>query len=374
MNHTIKLLSVAFLLCVCTTSAFAAEKEIQVTAADGFALDGRLAYPDDAELDKLSRVIVLLHGSGPQSMDEDLTAVTRGGKSNLFFKTLSDALVAKGLSVLRYNKRSYQSQLAIKADGAFAQSESFKAYAANPLKYFIDDAAAAVAHARKLCPAAKIYLLGHSQGAAIALWLTREVENIAGVALIGFANPPLESLLLEQVVYRYLPLFDKADANRDGFLDKEEQAGPDPVKTSIRAQMSLIDQDVDGKLSRAEFMAGNYSNLLFADMLGSAYRQEEARRPRLSDIVKTLDIPVVFFQGQWDNQTPAYYAMAVQLANRAVWKKDNLSFHFFPKLGHALDPRDEYLDLQFDTIDPEALGVLVEKLDALFKGGEAEQE
>jgi pimeloyl-ACP methyl ester carboxylesterase len=367
MKLLIKLLVVLF-LCGSTTTGFAAEIEIQVIGTDGFALEGRLAYPDDTVIAELPRVIVLLHGSGPQSMDEDLTAVTRDNKSNLFFKVLSDALITKGFGVLRYHKRSHQIQLAAKADPAFAQSNLVKAVSANPLKYFIDDGAAAVRKAREVCPAAKIYLLGHSQGTYIALWLTEEMEEIAGIGLIGFANPPLETLVLEQTVYRSLPMFDKVDEDRDGYLNKEELAQPDPMISALKAQMALIDLDGDGRLARAEFMAGNYTNLMFADMLGSAYREEEARRPRPVDIIKELDIPVVFLQGEWDNQTPAYNALAVQLANRAMWKKSNLSFHIFPKLGHALDRREEYLDLQFDTIDPEAKTVLVETLDELFKG------
>ena len=373
MNMVIRLL-VLLLQCGLATAVVAAEREIRVEGADGFVLEGRLAHPEGAELEDLTRVIVLLHGSGPQSMDEDLTAVTRDGKSNLFFKTLSDALVTRGFGVLRYHKRSYQSRLAIEADPLFVRGEVFKAFSANPLKYFIDDGAAAAARARALCPAARIYLLGHSQGTSIALWLTREVEEIAGVALIGFANPPLDTLVLEQTVYRPLGIFDEADADRDGFLSRKELARPDPLLRSLEAQMSLVDQDGDGRLARAEFMAGNYSNLLFSDLLGSAYRVEEARRPCPADVVKELDIPVVFFQGEWDNQTPAYSALAVQLANRALWKKDNLSFHFFPKLGHALDRRDDYRDLRYDTIDAATKQVLVERLDALFPGRESGSE
>jgi len=44
-----------------------------------------------------------------------------------------------------------------------------------------------------------------------------------------------------------------------------------------RAQLPLLDLDGDGRISRSEFMAGNFSNLLF-DMSSSmpAYRVQEA--------------------------------------------------------------------------------------------------
>ena len=355
------------LLAICLAlPASAAEKEIAVTGRDGFELSGRLAYPDTTAPVALSRVIVLLHGSGPQSMDEDLTAVTRDGKSNLFFKTVSDALIGQGFGVLRYNKRSYQCQTAAATDPTFYQSELFQAFMADPLHYFIEDAAAATDLARTLCPAAKIYLLGHSQGTYLALWLAHQDRDIAGVALVGFANSPVEALMLEQTVYRFLPVFTEADGNADGYLDLNELAGSDPILMSLKFQMGLLDLDQDSRISRSEFKAGNYVNLLFTDPFGPAYRTEEARRPRPADAVKDLQIPVIFLQGGWDNQTPAYNVLAVQLANRMRWKKENLTFHVFPRLGHALDHRDSYRDIHFDTIDPEALQTMCETLSERF--------
>ena len=345
----------------------AAEQEIAVTGHDGFELSGRLAYPDEADPAALAAVIVLLHGSGPQSMDEDLTAATRGGKSNLFFKTVSDALVGKGFGVLRYHKRSHQCQLAAAQDPSFYQSELFQAFMADPLNDFIDDAVAATDLARALCPAAKVYLLGHSQGTYLALWLAHQDRNIAGVALIGFANSPLETLMLEQTVYRSLPVFTAADSNADGYLDLTEMSGNDPILMSLKFQMGLLDLDQDSRISQSEFKAGNYVNLLFSDPFGPAYRTEEARRPRPADAVKDLTIPVVFLQGGWDNQTPAYNVLAVQIANQMRWKKENLIFHVFPELGHALDHRDSYSDIQYDTVDPEALRVMSETLAERFR-------
>ena len=345
----------------------AAEQDVAVTGHDGFELSGRLAYPDATDPAALTRVIVLLHGSGPQSMDEDLTAVTRDGKTNLFFKTVSDALVGEGFGVLRYNKRSYQCQTAAAADPSFYQSELFQSFMADPLNYFIEDAVAATDLARSLCPAAQVYLLGHSQGTYLALWLAHQDRNIAGVALVGFANSPLEALMLEQTVYRSLPYFTGADGNADGYLDLTEMSGSDPVLMSLRFQMGSLDLDQDSRISLDEFKAGNYVNLLLADPFGSAYRTEEARRPRPADAVKDLQVPVVFLQGAWDNQTPAYNVLAVQIANHLQWQKDNLTFHVFPGLGHALDHRDAYGDLGFDTIDPEALRVLRETLADRFR-------
>jgi pimeloyl-ACP methyl ester carboxylesterase len=334
------------------------EEAFPVVGSDGFELDGLLAIPDGGAVE---RVVVLLHGSGPQSMDSDLTAVTRGGKQNLLFKDLSSALVAAGFAVVRYNKRSYQVSLELQQDPSFVQSEAYTTFASNPLNYFVDDAVAAVRQVRDRYPDAELRLFGHSQGAYVALQVSQQVPDIAGLALVGFALSSTDVMLFEQTVYRPLPLFTDLDGNGDGLLDAEELGSADPVAASLSAQMAIIDLDGDGSLSQAEMQAGNLSNLVIRDLAGSL-RAQEAAYPRPAEILAGLDMDVVFFQGLWDNQTPAYNALAVQLVARIVWQKNNFRFHFFPELGHALDARDRYDDLQYSTIDPDALATIVREI------------
>jgi hypothetical protein len=85
---------------------------------------------------------VLIHGSGPQDMNEDISDISASGTKNLFFVDVSSALVSKGFAVIRYNKRAYQWKKAVKNDTAFVNSSKYKKYAANPLKHFVEDAAA----------------------------------------------------------------------------------------------------------------------------------------------------------------------------------------------------------------------------------------
>lgn len=339
------------------------DQVFDVVGSDGFVLEGRIALPAADSL--VERIVVLLHGSGPQSMDEDLSTVTRDGKQNLFFRDLSDALSPAGFAVLRYNKRSYQSNLRRQRDPTFAGSEIFVAYAANPLKYFVDDAMAAVRDVEKRFPDADIYLLGHSQGSYIALQVAREMPQVKGVALIGFALSSTDVLIFEQTVYRPLPLFGALDTNMDDVLDSTELGADDPVANSLRSQMAIIDLDTDGMLSEMEFQAGNLSNLMLSDGAG-ILREQEARYPRPAEILAAATFKVAFFQGMWDNQTPAYNTQAVELVARHVWGKDAFRFFYFDGLGHALDARTGYGDLRFDTIDPGAKETIVRELDSFF--------
>lgn len=358
-----RLLCAPLLLLLVAGAAGAGEEALTIKSFDGYGLDARLATPEGGA-DKL---IVLIHGSGPNDMDENLSRATRGGKQKiLFFKELSDRLVARGFGVLRYNKRSFQFGLSFKKDPEFRSKPAVKGFTANPLKYFVDDAGAMVGYLRARFPRASVYLLGHSQGCYIGLQLAHADPKIKGVALIGFAMSTLDTLVHEQVIHRPVRLFRKADTNGDERLDARELAADTKLTRTLRAQMAIVDLNGDKVLSFDELRAANMSNLLVRDMIGQAYRQQEARYPRIATILKTLQAKVAWFQGEWDNQTPAYQARSVQLVNRAMWRKPNFSFTFFPKLGHALDPRASYDELFYQVPDPRALDKVADTLKKFF--------
>ncbi len=331
---------------------------------DGYRLDYEIDYPPGKNT---SRVVVLVHGSGPQDMHEDLSAVSAPGTKNYFFNDLSAALTKKGFAVVRYNKRAYQLGEQLKKDPAFAKSSTFKEFSARPLDTTIKDAEAFVKFAAKTFPGARVYLLGHSEGAMISLHVADRGNAIPGVALIGFATQSQDSLLFEQMVYRSLHYFDSLDNDRDGVLTALELAADNPVAKSLSGQLPFLDQDKSGRLERSEFMGGNLVNIL-ADTPGmEEWRREEAALKRPAAIIKAATFNVSFFQGELDNQTPAYNARAVQLANTLIWKKPNLHFRFFPGLGHALDKRTDYHDLVFRPADKQALEELAADLSSRWK-------
>ncbi len=349
-------------LLVLALPALADEQAVTVKSFDGFGLEARIATPAAGP----KKVIVILHGSGPSNMDGDITSATRNRQKNLFYKDLSDALVKEGFGVLRYNKRSYQIGLSIRADPEFRGKPVFKGYLANPLKYFVDDAAAMAAFARKRFPASKVYLLGHSQGSYIALQLAHSTTFIKGVALIGFALSGIDTLIFEQTAYRPMSLFRGLDKDRNGLIEAQELEGGGTLGRQLKAQLGVIDLDADGKISETELKAGNLSNLILRDAVGQAYRIQEAKYPRVAEILKATRLKVAFFQGNWDNQTPPYNARSVQLINKLIWKKPTLRFWFFPRRGHALDPREGYADLQYQPADPKILQTLASELKAFF--------
>ncbi|MDP2865789.1 MAG: alpha/beta fold hydrolase [Elusimicrobiota bacterium] len=352
------------LLALNTASFCRAGAPQNLKSFDGLRLDYEIDYPADKNA---SRVVVLLHGSGPQDMREDLSAVSAPGTKNYFFTDVSAALTAKGFAVVRYNKRGYQLQQLLKKDPSLARTSKFTKYIKKPLTATIRDAEAFAKFAAKTFPGARIYLLGHSEGSRIALHVADRNKFISGAGLIGLNTQSLDTTIFEQFVYRQLHYFDSLDADHNGGLTAEELAADDPIAKSLVGQMPVIDQDKSGTLERSEFMGASLMNIL-ADMPGvMEWREEEAALKRPASVLRDAAFDVSLFQGNLDNQTQSYNAKALQLANTLSWKKPNLHFKFFPGLGHALDKRADYQDLVFKPADKQALGELAAELDSRWK-------
>jgi pimeloyl-ACP methyl ester carboxylesterase len=335
--------------------------------ADGLVLHYVIDRPDGMVDTAVKRVVVLVHGSGPESMDEDLTALTiPAGTPNLFFRDVSSALVSRGFVVLRYDKRSYELASRVKADAAYAKSADFQRQQAHPLRNLVEDLRHFAELTHKRFPAADVYLLGHSEGTQVALRVADQVDFIKGVALIGFTGETLDSAFFEQLVYRQLGLFRELDRNVDGVIDATELAVGTPLAKALQRQLGTLDQDGDGRISETEFKAGNYVSRVLRSIVPPAYAADEASLPKPLDIIARARFRILFLQGEWDNQTPAYQTHAVQIANRLVWKKDTLDFVYFPRAGHALDPRDSINDLHFRKTPDETLKQLGGEMDRVF--------
>jgi pimeloyl-ACP methyl ester carboxylesterase len=301
-------------------------------------------------------------------MDEDLSAVTEGKAPNPFLKDLSSALRAEGFAVLRYHKRSYQARLRLAQDPEFSNSAEFAALAADPLGSFFDDAVLALDHCARVLPDARRYLVGHSQGANLAVQVARTRRDLAGVGLIGFTLMGTPTLVFEQTAYRPLGLLEALDADHDGALDAQELGADDHTARGLAAQMGVLDLDGDGRLSRAEFMGGNLSNWVLKPELLAGFdplRVREASWPSMPAALVEVAAPVAFFVGERDNQTPAYNVKAAEMAAPHRRPRPRWTFHYFPGLGHALDPREGYGDLVYRRAAPEALATVAKAMRAL---------
>ena len=152
------------------------EREVAV-GSEGRTLPGTLTLPNGRGP---FPAVVLVHGSGPQDRDETIGP-------NRPFLDIARGLAARGVAVLRYEKRTK----ARPGD-----------YANGPLTVDTEttqDAVLAVALLRTLkdVDGRRVYVLGHSQGAMMAPRITQRASATGAILLAAPARPLLD-ILIEQ--------------------------------------------------------------------------------------------------------------------------------------------------------------------------------
>ena len=157
------------------------EREVKVGSTE-WALPGTLTLP--AQGSGPYPALVLVQGSGPHDRDE-----TVGGTK--VFRDLAGGLAARGVAVLRYEKRT-------KTHG-----ERMKGLAITVKEEVVDDALAAVALLRSQpeVDPKRVALLGHSLGGMLAPRIAAADPTLAGVVIVAGNTRPLDVLAAEQLDY-----------------------------------------------------------------------------------------------------------------------------------------------------------------------------
>ena len=159
--------------------AKAREREVTVGSGE-WALPGTLSLP--AQGSGPFPALVLVHGSGPQDRDE-----TVGGTK--VFRDLAGGLAARGVAVLRYEKRT-------RVHGA-----KMKGLEVTPKEEVVDDALAALALLRGEAgiDPRRVALLGHSLGGMLAPRIAGLDPRIAGIVVMAGNTRPPEDLVVDQM-------------------------------------------------------------------------------------------------------------------------------------------------------------------------------
>lgn len=160
--------------------AYAAESNIALKTATG-TLAGTLSLPAKGSA---IPVVLLIAGSGPT--DRDGNSPTLPGKNDAL-KLLANALAARGIASVRYDKRG----IGVSAPAMTAEKDlRFDTY--------VDDAAGWVKllHANKRFT--KIIIAGHSEGALLGA-IAAERGNVAAYVSLEGAGRPAYTVLREQL-------------------------------------------------------------------------------------------------------------------------------------------------------------------------------
>lgn len=275
--------------------------EYEITVGDiNEPLDGLLTLPSGVSNPP---VVILVHGSGQNDMDETIGAV-----SNKPFRDLAHGLAKNGIASIRYNKRYYQYTDNI--------PENMTVY-----DEVLNDVASAILLAKERgdVDASRIYVVGHSLGGMLCPKIALDHEEVVGIISLAGSPRNLEDIIYDQAVY--LAQIDETSSEDEKTLYLE----------SIQADVERVKNLTDQELSEPILGCTGYywKSLLEIDT---------------KTIVTELKIPMLFLQGSADFQV-------FPNIDFAMWKEllegnENVSFIQYEGLNHLFMPTTGATDIE----------------------------
>jgi pimeloyl-ACP methyl ester carboxylesterase len=280
-----------------------AAEDVRVAVEPGVVLAGTLTLPRRAH----GRVpaVVTVSGSGPQ--DRDCFADIGGGWWP--FRQLAETLAEQGIAVLRFDDRGVGASTGDYASG----TELTVAADVNAALRFL--------RSRPEIDPARLTVLGHSEGARVAMLVGAGDTTLAGLVLLsGAANP--RAAARAQVLW---------------IADH----GPNPGAVRRDSLLALVDRQMDS--------------------LAATARREVYRWDALA-LARRIRAPVAIFHGATDRQVPADQADSLAVVFRRAGNA-NVTVRVFPDLNHLLvhDPSGDFLQyhrLENAAVDSELLAAV----------------
>ena len=266
-----------------------------IIGKDGkYPLDGILSLPDNCA--SPVSAVVLVHGSGPNDMDETIFG-------NKPFRDIADYLPTKGVAVLRYNKRTftYGKQL--------VKQKDFNNFTVKDEA--IDDAILAANFLRddKRIDPNQIYIIGHSLGGMLAPRIDTEGGNFAGIIILAGSPRTLTEILISQNE-EMIPQFGKLLQ----FILKKQFM-------SLRKKLDAISSMTEEEAKKTKLFGKNYI----------WYLKETDEHPA-ADYLTITEKPVLILHGEKDFQVTVEKDFA--LYQKICSGKSNITFKLYPDLNH----------------------------------------
>ncbi|PWI54876.1 alpha/beta hydrolase family protein [Sulfoacidibacillus thermotolerans] len=274
-----------------------AEEKIVIGAKTNHPLNGMLSIPDEAN-GLLCPAVVLVHGSGPSSMDENIG-------NNHPFRDLAEGLSEKGIAVLRYDKRTFVYGKQMKDDVGISVREET-----------IEDAILAAEFLRndtRVDPN-RVFVIGHSLGGMLAPRIDAEGGHFAGIIIMAGSPRKLEEILMDQnyEVLNSLNRFLKVIAKKQIAV----------LSAKFGKIYNLSDEE-----AKSTKLLGKYTR---------AYYFKEMGEHPSTDYLKALDKPLLILQGDKD------FHLSIEKDfggyQKLLCDKPNVTFKLYPNLNHLFMP------------------------------------
>ena len=309
----------------------------------GITLRGTLTIPEGKGP---FPAVILVSGSGPQDRNEELF----GHKP---FLVLSDHLTRRGIMVLRYDDRG--------------TAESEGDHSAAITHDFADDALAAVAYLKSHAQAAKVGIIGHSEGGIIAPIAATQDKDIAFLVLLAGPGVRGKELIMQQ----------EADIKRSMGVSEEEISEAAGIGFRLY-DLVLEDSDIDTKRERLgkliaeafekdpKFGSGASEEQLKAALEAQLFTPWMQNLLRLDpgEYLQKVTIPVFAVNGSLDTQVSA--SINLKAISDALTKAGNKDFTTkeYPRLNHLFQTCEtgsptEYPTLE-ETFNEEVMSDIVE--------------
>jgi pimeloyl-ACP methyl ester carboxylesterase len=286
--------------------------------AAGIALAGTLTAPWS---DEPHPVVILVSGSGAQDRDEAIAG-------HRPFWILADYLTRRGIAVLRCDDR-----------GVGASEGD---YASATIDDLASDVRAAIGYikTRKRFAAARLGIVGHSQGGMVALMLAARNEADFIVTLAG---PGVDGkTLLDQQRSALL----KASGAPDAYIDDYNRT----MNEVVDAVLTLENRD-EQRAAVTEILAGtpleSAAETTIAQLASPEIRSFMRFDP--ATYFPSVDVPVLALNGEKDLQVPA--GPNLEAIRAGLSHNPNVTVKSYPELNHLFQHAATGLPAEYGQIE-----------------------
>ncbi len=247
----------------------------------------------------LAPLVILVHGSGAQEMNE-----ISGASENKPFEDLAHGLADKGIASLRYDKRTYY-------PGLIGTDVTIQGEVLNDVNSIVKQMSQ-----RNDIDTNRIYVIGHSLGGMLVPVIAAENPEVKGVVSMAGTLRNMEDISYDQSVMI---------VKQSGLSEAEEELA-----------IAILTQQLEAIKNIQEGDTSTYWNI------PAEYWYSLSSLDRIN-IAKNLEIPMLILQGEDDFQV--YADVDYVLWKETLADKDNVTYQLYDGLNHLFMESDSQKDV-----------------------------